>query len=169
MSNVYSIGIAKWQISRIHQLKAAVFPGEVEYRAALSGLGAASCKDLNYEQAMQFISILEARAQQTPVKKVYGRGKRGLNQHLTQRQADRIYTLTQIAGWNQKRLFGYIKHTTGKIKPIQMLTNQEASNVILALQRIIAPQNHKELNTFSNKQLRELYKITKEANETAAS
>lgn len=169
MNNVYSLGVVDWQIKKIHALKRGVFPSDVEYRAALEAYGVDSSKKLTYAQAQEFITALEPHNKRTPVTRVYGRGQRGQNAHLTQNQAERISILCQLKGMDEKRLFGFIKRVCkGKVKTISMLTNHEASNVIVAMQKFCSPEYATKINRCNNTQLRELLKKMSE-NETAAS
>lgn len=169
MSNVRQLfKVEPWQIRKIHAMKRGVFPSDVEYRAALESYGVKSSTELSYGQAQDFIGVLEPHAKREPVKRVYGKGKRGLNANLTQAQAERILILSRLAGMNEVRLFGYIRRVCkGKLKAIQMLTNQEASNVIIAMQNFCSPEYAKKINRLNNKELRLLLKEM-EKSESAA-
>lgn len=59
--------IERWQITRVHVLKAQAGLGDVEYRGMLSGYGVDTSKDLTYGEANELIRTLVKMA---PVKRV---------------------------------------------------------------------------------------------------
>lgn len=154
--------ISNGQVKRIQVLRRAVFPSDVEYRAALSAFGVDSCKKLNVIQAGELITTMQQHARKQPLRVVYGTGKKGAsNRHLTQAQAERIELLAVLGKRSQAAIFGFIKHTCQRGKPVQMLTKAEASSVIVGLQRLLFEDASIEVNKCSNAVLREMVRMMK--------
>jgi len=148
------------QIKIIHALANKVFPDRDEYRSALSSFNATSSKDLSTEQATKLIKSMMQMVNPDTVKvnKVYkARGKRGVQAHLTQLQADRIAILIKLLKWNEpKRLTGFIERQTSKLKAVDMLANYEATRVIVGLEKILSSGNQEtflSINKMSNEEL----------------
>jgi hypothetical protein len=152
-------GVTKAQVKTIHTLVSRLRVDDDTYRGMLSGYGVESCKDLMKWQAGELITALSNLGKQqgikpAPVKKVYGTGERGKNKHLTDDQAIRIVILARLLGWmpnqdintplhpsqegNYNRLTGFIRRQVGELKAVQMVTNEQASKVIVGMQRVLA-------------------------------
>jgi hypothetical protein len=161
------------QIKKIHTLKSKLSLSDEDYRQNLSVFSAETSKELSTDQASLFISNLEKTLNkinplpkttaepglQRPgsANKYYGKGRRGMQIHLTELQAQRINILQDLLGWNETRTTGFIKHQLNLNKAVQMLTNFEASKIIVGMQRILSNGDknlYKRINCMKNSELK---------------
>jgi hypothetical protein len=150
------------QVKTIHTIVSRLSVDDDTYRGMLSGYGVESCKDLMKWQAGELITALSNLGKSqgikpAPVKKVYGTGQRGQNRHLTAEQADRIEVLKQLLKWDDARLFVFIGRQTGAMRGVQMLTNYQATKVIVGMQRVLTATLNPSVSPLS--QRGEVYSI----------
>lgn len=162
--------VTKRQIAAIHTLKAKLGINDDTYQSILLAYGVDSSSKLSFTEAGEMISNFSARLNgknptPLPKKKYYGKGKRGQEKNLTQMQAERILILEKLLEWNDYSTFSFLKRQTGKNTGVQMLTNTEASNVIVGMQRTLAgkiggvvQEVYTYINSLSNNQLRDYKK-----------
>lgn len=134
------------QLIAIQTLRSKLRLDPNTYQQMLSGYAVSSSKELSTGQAGHLITALSASLggyrvrQNAPFKKYYGTGKRGVVRHITQLQADRIDLLSEFLEWSKVSVLTFILRQTKKVKAVQMLTNTEASKVIVGMQRVFAGQ-----------------------------
>jgi len=122
------------KIRLLRALAAKVFKSDENYHDWLANTfeGKESTLKLTVTELNTAISLLFACVG----KKGSQQGSRyqgsGINDSLTQKQANMIAKLEDDLGWqdNPQRLRGFIEHQTGQQKSVEMLRNREASKVI---------------------------------------
>jgi len=115
---------------------------EDNHRKNLSYYGVKSSKELDNKQASDYISKLSKAEVNGKLQiKYYGKGKRGLNRHLTPEQAERIGILQTALCWSSEGLTSFMERQTGKKTAVQMLTNHRATKVIVGLEKVLAKGN----------------------------
>lgn len=98
--------------------------------------GITSTKQLSIAQADEVIQMLLKLSGEAVEKSSFG-------------QTQKVIALRKLLGWDRRRLFAFIHRQFGFNKSEYMLTKQEATELIIALQRIAAG-SHKEAYNFIN-------------------
>lgn len=140
----------KEQLKRLWANGRVVFGDEGEFRDWLeANFGKRSTRALSKTQAMEAISLLETGAM--PDKKYYPKKK-----DISRAQMERIAILEKLLGWNDDRLFGFIKKQVKKGN-ISDLTIGEGRKVIIGMQKILAGNKtaYKYINSLKNHEMKQ--------------
>lgn len=130
----------------IHILRQQIWGDDREpYEEVLGNFyGVDSSTRLSYKEKLDFIDRLKAIKNGKPQPKP---DRRVLGIWASWWQINKIDSLIEVLGWdNPQRLNGFIKRQTGKNKSKMMLTEPEATKVIIGLMKILAGGNRKLYN-----------------------
>jgi hypothetical protein len=140
--------VTKEQLKFIHILRRKKFQADQDYRNFLvDNFDVESTKQLSVSEADECIKLL--KGEETPERKYFGAGNKGSQRFLTQKQADRIEALETLLEWDTDQTRGLIERNTKAKKSVDMLFGYEASQLIIAMQKILAEGDeevYKELN-----------------------